>query len=200
MFQWPVLSGDVFKQVSVCRFGIGIPNGRELSPWFWLSIKEHVGTCSNQKGTVCGPDRVRYTMWGQTAMNSNEITLRQIPSRLFSPPNLEFPARIPPMILVEICLPLLTYHLYMMAKSDRKDGLTTRRRGPIEIIDGFRYAVVPLLSEEIWEEIHRGVTHSNTLLNSSPLANSLSFESQIVNSSPSSRGTTGHVYQSRQGK
>ena len=84
-----------------------------------------------------------------------------------------------------------------MTKSDRKDGLTTRCRRPIEVIDGFRCAAVPLLSEEIWEAIHGSVTHSNTLLNSSPLANSLSFESQIVNSSPSSRGTTGHVYQSR---
>ena len=38
--------------------------------------------------------------------------------------------------------------------------------------------------------------HSNTLLNSNPLENSLSFESQIVSSSPSLRGTTGRVCQS----
>lgn len=48
-------------------------------------------------------------------------------------------------------------------------------------------------SQEIWGMIHGDIAYSNTLLNSNPLANSLSFESQIVNSSPSSRGTTSHV-------
>lgn len=41
--------------------------------------------------------------------------------------------------------------------------------------------------------IYGDTAYSKTLLNSSPLANSLSFESHIVNSSPSSRGTTIHV-------
>ena len=42
------------------------------------------------------------------------------------------------------------------------------------------------------------ISHSNTLLSSNPLENSLSFESQIVSSSPSLRGTTSHTCQHRQ--
>ena len=58
------------------------------------------------------------------------------------PPDLEFPTRIPPVIIVEISFSLLTYHLHVMAKPDRKDGLIIRSRRPIEVIDGLRCAAV----------------------------------------------------------
>ena len=97
------------------------------------------------------------------------------------------------MIFVKICLPLLTNHFYVMTESDRKDGLFIRCRGPIEIVDRLGYAFIASYLEGAWEMSYGGMTYSNTLLNSSPLANSLSFESQIVNSSPSSRGTTSRM-------
>lgn len=111
------------------------------------------------------------------------------------PPNLDFPTRIPPLIFVEIRLPLLTYHLYVVTESYGKDGLVVWCCGPIEVIDGSGCAVIFPQSEETY--VQESMAYSNTLLNSNPLANSLSFESQIVNSSPSSRGTTIHKCQPR---
>jgi len=67
----------------------------------------------------------------------------QICSRSLLPPDFEFPTRVPPLIVVEIGLSLLTYHLYVMTESDGKDGLVVRCCGPIEVIDAFRYAVIP---------------------------------------------------------
>jgi hypothetical protein len=114
------------------------------------------------------------------------------------PPNLEFPTSIPPLIFVEVCHSLLTDHFYVTPESNRKDGLVVRSRGPIKVIDGLGCAVIAESSEVSQGMTCSDKTHSKTLLNSSPLANSLSFESQIVNSSPSSRGTTSHACQFRQ--
>ena len=62
--------------------------------------------------------------------------------RRLLPPNLELPTRIPPLIFIEIRLPLLTDHLYVVTKSYRKNGLVVWRRRPIEVIDGTGRAVI----------------------------------------------------------
>ena len=70
------------------------------------------------------------------------LRLNQIFRRLVLPPNLDFPTRIPPLVFVEICHSLLTYHLYVVAEAYRKDGLVARCCGPIEVIDALGDAVI----------------------------------------------------------
>ena len=107
-----------------------------------LAIEEHMRARANKKGAVGSPDRIRDAVRGHAECATPKFRSDQMVQKPVSPPDLEFPTRIPPFIIVEISLSLLTYHFYVMTKPDREDGLIIRSRRPIEVIDGLRCAAV----------------------------------------------------------
>ena len=78
LFQWSILSGDIFEQAFLFRrFDIGVPDRGNSGLGFGLAVKKHVMASSNQKGTVRGPDRIGYTVRGQTRISNGGVEIGQ---------------------------------------------------------------------------------------------------------------------------